>query len=64
MTRPDAVLDAPGVGSALEHAADPHLARAALSRILEAQADLAAELRDDRLVRDALIAIAYAIRWS
>ncbi|HEY3725480.1 MAG TPA: bifunctional [glutamine synthetase] adenylyltransferase/[glutamine synthetase]-adenylyl-L-tyrosine phosphorylase [Acidimicrobiia bacterium] len=62
MTRPDAVLDAPGVGSALERSADPHLARAALSRILEEQPDLAAELRDDRLVRDALIAIACASR--
>ncbi|MGZ6996471.1 MAG: bifunctional [glutamine synthetase] adenylyltransferase/[glutamine synthetase]-adenylyl-L-tyrosine phosphorylase, partial [Acidimicrobiia bacterium] len=62
MTRPDAVLDAPGVASALERSADPHAARAALSRVLEAQPELAAELRDNRLVRDALIAIACASR--
>ncbi len=62
MTRPDAVLDAPGVGSALAQSADPHNARAVLSRVLEAQPELAPMLRDDRLVRDAVIAIACASR--
>jgi glutamate-ammonia-ligase adenylyltransferase len=62
MTRPDAVLDAPGVAGALEHAADPHGARTVLARILEQQPALADELRDDRTVRDALIAVACASR--
>lgn len=62
MTRPDAVLDAPGVVTALERSADPRAARAALSRILEEQPELAVEIRGDRLVRDALIAIACASR--
>lgn len=62
MTRPDAVLDAPGVASTLEHSADPRLARAVLSRVLEAQPDLAPVIRDHRLVRDAVVAIACASR--
>ena len=62
MTRPDAVLDAPGVARALEQSADPHTARAALTRVLEDQPELAPELRDDRLIRDALIAIVCASR--
>ena len=62
MSLPDAVLDAPGVATVLESSADPHTARAALTRVLEAHPELAGELRDDRLVRDALIAIACASR--
>jgi glutamate-ammonia-ligase adenylyltransferase len=62
MTRPDAVLDAPGVAGALEHSADPHGARTVLARILEEQPELATDLRDDRTVRDALIAVAGASR--
>ncbi len=62
MTRPDAVLDAPGVARALDLSADPHTARAALSRILEQHPELASELRDDRRVRDALVAIGCASR--
>lgn len=62
MTRPDAVLDAPGVAGALEHSADPHGARTVLTRVLEGHPELASNLRDDRLVRDALIAIACASR--
>jgi [glutamine synthetase] adenylyltransferase / [glutamine synthetase]-adenylyl-L-tyrosine phosphorylase len=62
MTRPDAVLDAPGVAQALDRSADPRGARAALSRILEAQPEIGAELRSDRVVREALIAIVCASR--
>jgi glutamate-ammonia-ligase adenylyltransferase len=62
MSRPDAVLDAPTMARALESAADPLLARAALTRILEEQPDLADDLRDQRLVRDSLIAVACASR--
>jgi glutamate-ammonia-ligase adenylyltransferase len=62
MTRPAAVLDAPGVAGALEHSADPHGARTVLGRVLEEQPALATELRDDRTVRDALIAVACASR--
>jgi [glutamine synthetase] adenylyltransferase / [glutamine synthetase]-adenylyl-L-tyrosine phosphorylase len=62
MTRPDAVLDAPGVARALDRSADPRAARAALSRILEAHPELGPELRDERAVRDAIIAIVCASR--
>ncbi len=62
MTRPDAVLDAPGVATALDRSADPRLARAALTRILEQHPEIAAKLRGDRLVRDGLVAVACASR--
>src|SRR4051812_11022097 len=62
MTRPDAVLDAPGVAGALAHSADPHGARTVLARILDEQPELATDLRDDRTLRDALIAVACASR--
>ncbi len=62
MTRPDAVLDAPGSARALALSADPVGARVVLTRILEDQPQLADELRHDDLVRNALIAIACASR--
>ncbi|MGZ8753027.1 MAG: bifunctional [glutamine synthetase] adenylyltransferase/[glutamine synthetase]-adenylyl-L-tyrosine phosphorylase [Acidimicrobiia bacterium] len=62
MVDPAAVLAAPGVAPALERSADPPMARTMLSRVFEAHPELAEIVRDQPLVRDALIAIACASR--
>lgn len=62
MTRPDAVLDAPGAVRALAQSADPLVARAVLARLIETQPELAEELGHDDLVRNVLVAIACASR--
>lgn len=62
MTRPDAVLGAPGVVAVLAQSADPLTARAVLTRLLEERPELADDLREDSIVRDGLVAFACASR--
>jgi len=62
LTDPTAVLDTRPVADALERSADAALARTVLSRIVEADPSVAEELREQPLVRDALIAVACASR--
>jgi glutamate-ammonia-ligase adenylyltransferase len=47
----------PALRDALDRSADPLLARARLARVLEAQPWLGAELREDELLADAVIAV-------
>ena len=62
MPDPTALLAAPGVAPALERSADPGVARMMLTRVVDAHPELAESIRDQPLVRDALIAIACASR--
>ncbi|HLG00952.1 MAG TPA: bifunctional [glutamine synthetase] adenylyltransferase/[glutamine synthetase]-adenylyl-L-tyrosine phosphorylase [Acidimicrobiia bacterium] len=55
-------LDAPGLREPIEASADPGAVRLALTRILEAQPELAAPLADDDLTRRALVAVVAASR--
>lgn len=57
-----AALDAPAVIRSLERSADGFAARAALERMLDAHPDLADELVEGDLLRDALIAVGCASR--
>jgi [glutamine synthetase] adenylyltransferase / [glutamine synthetase]-adenylyl-L-tyrosine phosphorylase len=54
------VIDRPAVRSAIERAADPVRARAALERLLRAHPDLAAAIDEDGALRDAIIAVSVA----
>lgn len=55
-------LDAPGLISSLERSADAFAARAALERVLEAHPELAGELVEHELLRDAVVAVGCASR--
>ncbi|HEY3240269.1 MAG TPA: hypothetical protein VGL92_11930, partial [Acidimicrobiia bacterium] len=58
----ETVLNAPEVTDALERAADPTRARLILSRLAEAQPELAERLPEDRLLLSAVVALAGASR--
>ena len=57
-----AILELPAVADAVERSADPAAARAGLVRVLEVRPGLADMLRDDELVREALVAVICASR--
>src|SRR5690349_17716811 len=57
-----AILETPVLVESVERSADPVAARAGLERLLEAQPAVADALRDDDLVREALVAVICASR--
>src|SRR5205823_3268766 len=54
------VVDRPDVRSAVDQSADPLRARASLERIVAAHPGLDAQIADDPLLRDALVAVSVA----